>query len=68
LVPCYLSVVVNGIPQRPKPGAGAFDLRDLPPPADIYGIEVFAGGASIPVQYGGTGDGKLCGLIAIWTR
>lgn len=68
LVPCYLSVVVNGIPQRAKPGAGAFDLRDLPPPADIYGIEVFAGGASIPVQYSGTGDGKLCGLIAIWTR
>ena len=65
---CYLSVVLNGIPQRPKPGAAAFDLRDLPPPADIYGIEVFAGGASIPVQYSGTGDGKLCGLIAIWTR
>ena len=68
LVPCYLAVVVNGIPQRPKPGAGAFDLRDLPPPQDIYGIEVFAGGASIPVQYSGTGDGKACGLIAIWTR
>jgi hypothetical protein len=65
---CYLSVVLNGIPQRPKPGAAAFDLRDLPPPQDIYGIEVFAGGASIPVQYSGTGDGKLCGLIAIWTR
>ncbi len=65
---CYLSVILNGIPQRPKPGSAAFDLRDLPPPADIYGIEVFAGGSSIPVQYGGTGDGKLCGLIAIWTR
>jgi len=65
---CYLSVVLNGIPQRPKPGAAAFDLRDLPPPQDIYGIEVFAGGASIPVQYSGTGDGKLCVLIAIWTR
>jgi hypothetical protein len=68
LVSCYLSVIVNGIPQRPKPGAAAFDLRDLPPPSDIYGIEVFAGGSSIPVQYSGTGDGKLCGLIAIWTR
>jgi hypothetical protein len=68
MVGCYLSVVVNGIPQRPKPGASAFDLRDLPPPADIYGIEVFAGGSSIPVQYSGTGDGKACGLIAIWTR
>jgi len=68
LVSCYLSVIVNGIPQRPKPGAAAFDLRDLPPPPDIYGIEIFAGGSSIPVQYGGTGDGKACGLIAIWTR
>jgi len=68
LVSCYLSVIVNGIPQRPKPGAAAFDLRDLPPPPDIYGIEIFAGGSSIPVQYSGTGDGKACGLIAIWTR
>jgi hypothetical protein len=60
--------MVNGIPQRPRPGASAFDLRDLPPPQDIYGVEVFAGGSSIPVQYSGAGDGKLCGLIAIWTR
>jgi hypothetical protein len=68
LTPCYLSVILNGIPQRPKPGGAAFDLRDLPPPQDIYGIEVFAGGSSMPVQYSGTGDNKLCGLIAIWTR
>jgi hypothetical protein len=68
LVPCYLSVMVNGIFQRPKPGAAAFDLRELPPLMDIYGVEVFAGGSSIPVQYSGTGDGKACGLIAIWTR
>jgi len=68
LLPCYLSVMVDGIFQRPKPGAAAFDLRELPPLLEIYGVEVFAGGSSIPVQFSGTGDGKACGLIAVWTR
>ncbi len=44
------------------------DLSRLPPPDAIHGIEVFAGPASIPLPYGGSGNGKWCGLIAIWTR
>ena len=45
-----------------------FDLRMLPPPEEVYGLEVFAGPSSIPPQYGGVGVGKWCGLIAVWTR
>jgi hypothetical protein len=40
----------------------------LPKPEEIHGIEVFAGPASIPLQYSGIGKDKWCGLIAIWTR
>jgi translation elongation factor EF-4 len=52
-------------------GAGkafATNLATLPRPEEIHGIEVFAGPASIPVQYGGAGSNKWCGLIAVWTR
>ena len=61
-------VAVDGIVLNRTPGQKAFDLRLLPPVDEIYGIEVFAGAASIPLEYGGEGDGKWCGLIAIWTR
>ncbi|MDB4917057.1 MAG: hypothetical protein JWM95_4701 [Gemmatimonadetes bacterium] len=66
---CYMMVAVDGVVQQPTPGQPAFDLRQLPRPEDIHGIEVFAGPASIPLKYGGEGDGsKWCGLIAVWTR
>jgi hypothetical protein len=68
LAPCYLLVAVDGLVLNKGPGQGAFDLRQLPKPEEIHGIEVFAGAASIPLQYGGVGDGKWCGLIAVWTR
>lgn len=60
--PCVMRVVVDGLLQ-PSP-----DLRQLPPPDEIHGVEVFAGAASVPVQYAGIGEGKMCGLIAVWTR
>ena len=47
---------------------GQFDMGSLPPPDQIHGIEVFAGPASIPPQYNGAANNKMCGLIAIWTR
>jgi outer membrane cobalamin receptor len=47
---------------------GHTDMSRLPPPADIHGIEVFAGAASIPPQYNGAANDKMCGLIAIWTK
>jgi hypothetical protein len=65
--PCFLSVVVDGVLVSGL-GGGAFDLRQLPPPDQVMGLEVFNGAASIPAQYGGEGAGKNCGLIAVWTR
>jgi outer membrane cobalamin receptor len=65
-VPCVMSVMIDGI--RMGGADGNFDLTRLPPPEDIHGIEVFAGPSSIPPQYGGAGNNKMCGLIAIWTR
>jgi len=66
--PCFLIVMVDRLILNGTPGQKAFDLRLLPKPDEIHGIEVFAGAASIPAQYGGVGDGKWCGMIAIWTR
>jgi hypothetical protein len=65
--PCVMSVVVDGTPLVPR-GDNGVDLNELPRPEEIYGIEVFAGAARIPLQYGSSGGGKWCGLIAIWTR
>jgi hypothetical protein len=65
-VPCVMSVMIDGV--RMGGSDGSYDLTRLPPPEDIHGIEVFAGPASIPPQYGGAGNNKMCGLIAIWTR
>jgi hypothetical protein len=66
--PCYLLVMVDGVSLSKTGDEGGFNLQDLPQPDEIHGIEVFAGPSSIPPQYGGTGAGKWCGLIAIWTR
>lgn len=65
-VPCYVSIMIDGVILNPN--GAPYDLRTLPAPDEVHGIEVFAGASSIPVQYGGTGTGKWCGMIAIWTR
>ncbi|MGH7619032.1 MAG: carboxypeptidase regulatory-like domain-containing protein, partial [Gemmatimonadaceae bacterium] len=65
---CYMRVMVDGLLMEPMPGDSAVDLRILPKPNEVHGIEVFAGPASIPLQYSGTGSDKWCGLIAIWTK
>ena len=62
--PCYMKIMIDGLLQQDA----VPNLTKLPSPDEIHGIEVFAGPASIPLQYGGTGSGKWCGLIAIWTR
>lgn len=64
---CFMNVMVDGV-MMATPMDGPFDVAKLPPPDEIHGIEVFAGAASLPVQYGGAGNNKWCGLIAIWTR
>jgi hypothetical protein len=65
---CPMAIMIDGIIKSHEPSQAGFDLRFLPAPEEIHGIEVFAGASSIPVQYGGTGDGKWCGMIAFWTR
>jgi hypothetical protein len=62
---CFFRVMVDGVLYPDD----APDLgRLLPPPDEIHGIEIFAGPASIPAQYGGSGNQRWCGLIAVWTR
>jgi hypothetical protein len=66
---CYMQVMVDGLLVQPMPGdSGAVDLRTLPKPSEVHGMEVFAGPATIPPQYSGVGSDKWCGLIAIWTK
>jgi outer membrane cobalamin receptor len=65
---CWTLIAIDGVVLNRTAGQKGFDLRQLPHPDEIYGMEVFAGAASIPLRYGGEGDGKWCGLIAIWTR
>ena len=65
--PCPMQVAVDGTLLVPRDEHG-INLNDLPPPGQIHGIEVFAGAARIPLQFGGSGNNKWCGLIAIWTR
>ncbi|WP_411278834.1 TonB-dependent receptor plug domain-containing protein [Gemmatimonas sp.] len=68
---CWLRVAINGVVQSD----GRPDLRTLPAPGEIYGIEVFAGSATIPATMASSGGNELgprartgCGLISIWTR
>lgn len=68
---CWLRVAINGVVQ----GDGRPDLRTLPAPGEVYGIEVFAGAATIPATMASQGGNELgprartgCGLISIWTR
>jgi hypothetical protein len=60
--PCVLRVGLDGLPKD-----GWFDMDDVNPSA-VYGIEVFAGAATIPAEYGGMRPEAWCGLIMIWTR
>lgn len=60
---CWPRVAIDGLilPERPN-------LALLPPPGEIFGIEVFAGSARLPLEFGGEGEQRFCGLIAIWTK
>ena len=61
---CWPRVAIDGLIQPTRP-----NLALLPPPSDIYAIEVFGGPSSQPLKMGGgEGEQRFCGLIAIWTR
>lgn len=71
-VPCWYRLMLDGVLlPDPMPDLSAV----LPTPSDVHGIEVFAGLATIPLQYSGAiSDGQggttspVCGLIAVWTK
>jgi hypothetical protein len=67
---CWYRVMIDGLALPDSMP----DLGRLPRPSEVYGIEVFAGPATIPPQYnsplggaGGAGN-NYCGLIAIWRK
>ena len=62
MVDCVLQVMVDGI-LMPE-----YTDIDVVVPKAAYGIEVFNGPSSIPVQLKSSRKDSWCGLIAIWTR
>ena len=71
MAPCPYNIMVDGVSMQSLVGDDGqphIDLKLLPAPSDVHGIEVFGGPSSIPLKFGGTGNNKWCGLIAIWTK
>ncbi len=64
-IPCVVRIGVNGtLLAESEP-----DVRNLPPPSEVHGIEVFSGISTAPVQYGAHfTDVPMCGLVMVWTR
>jgi CarboxypepD_reg-like domain/TonB-dependent Receptor Plug Domain len=58
---CPMQIFVDGVPM-PSP----FDLNLLPPPKEFAAIEIYAGAASVPPQFGGVS--RRCGVILFWTK
>jgi hypothetical protein len=58
---CFMTVFVDNVPM-PAP----FNLDLLPSPRQMAGIEVYAGAATMPVQYASLNHG--CGVILVWTK
>ncbi len=63
--PCYPSVYLDGIMIH-RAGDNPAMLNQLVVPDQIAGIEVYQGGASMPLEYGGTN--ASCGAVVVWTR
>ncbi|MFN8574047.1 MAG: carboxypeptidase regulatory-like domain-containing protein [Gemmatimonadaceae bacterium] len=59
---CDFTIVVDGQHFTPKQGGLNIEIRA----ADIEALEIYPGGAAIPIQYAGS-DAR-CGVIVIWTR
>ena len=58
---CFMTVFVDNVPM-PAP----FNLDLLPSPREMAGIEVYAGSATMPIQYASLNRG--CGIILVWTK
>jgi hypothetical protein len=59
---CVLRVAVDGLLKEPY-----FPMNTITV-SDVHGIEVYAGAATIPPEFGGARRDANCGLIMIWTR
>jgi hypothetical protein len=59
---CFMTVYLDNVP-LPVP----FNLDLLPSPRELAGIEVYAGDATVPVQFSGLSRSS-CGVILIWTK
>jgi hypothetical protein len=57
---CPIQVVIDDVVLPPPT-----DLATLVPPAEVMGIEVYAGPATTPVRFKST---NTCGAILIWTK
>jgi len=62
---CYPSVYLDGLLVH-RASEGPAMLNYIVDPDKVAGVEIYQGGATMPVQYGGTMGG--CGAIVIWTR
>lgn len=66
---CPVTLYVDGL-LRFNPANGTtmdqfYDINQIST-ADIAGVEYYAGGASLPLQYNGTTNG--CGVLVLWQR
>ncbi|MCC6318204.1 MAG: hypothetical protein IT361_10985 [Gemmatimonadaceae bacterium] len=59
---CTLRIVVDGSAKE-----WGFDLTTIDR-NEVYGIEIYAGPATLPAQYASMGRDGFCGLVMIWTR
>lgn len=57
---CQPLIWVDG---QPAPGMEIDDIRSN----DIYGLEIYRGASTTPVQFA-SGGAAQCGVIAVWTR
>jgi hypothetical protein len=60
---CAFQVFLDGAPLPPP-----VNLKDLPRPRDLAGIELYSGAATIPLQYKTNRGGGFCGVILVWTK
>jgi hypothetical protein len=66
IVRCSVLVAVDGAVLNTT--GSSVNANELPRPSEVYGVEVFAGPATVPPQFLRSASGAVCGLVAIWTR
>lgn len=58
---CPMQFLLDGIPLP-----AGFPMSILPAPRDVAGVEVYAGAATVPLQFGGAD--RRCGMVLVWTK